>query len=81
MHKNFRTWKAKKCSRGSIQAVRGVSFSVYRNEIFGLLGQNGAGKSTLISVITGSLAANSGDVLIGGVSVRQHPSHARCNIG
>ncbi|CDJ57706.1 ABC transporter family protein, related [Eimeria maxima] len=81
VHKNFRTWKTKKCSRGSVKAVRGVSFSVYRDEIFGLLGQNGAGKSTLISVITGSLAATSGDVLIGGVSVRQHPSHARCNIG
>ncbi|CDJ35112.1 Protein Abca14, related [Eimeria mitis] len=81
VHKKFRTWQTKKCSRGSVKAVRGVSFSVYRNEIFGLLGQNGAGKSTLISVITGSLAATSGDVLIDGVSVKQYPSLARCNIG
>ncbi|CDJ67414.1 hypothetical protein, conserved [Eimeria necatrix] len=79
--KNFRTWRTRKCARGSVQAVKGVSFQVYRDEIFGLLGQNGAGKSTLISVITGSLAATSGDVTIGGVSVRHHPSHARCNIG
>ncbi|CDJ48730.1 ATP-binding cassette sub-family A member 3, related [Eimeria brunetti] len=81
VHKSFRTWQTRKCSRGSVKAVRGVSFTVYRDEIFGLLGQNGAGKSTLISVITGSLAATSGDVLIGGVSVKQQPSHARCNIG
>ncbi|KAL8437560.1 hypothetical protein Efla_000423 [Eimeria flavescens] len=52
-----------------------------RHEIFGLLGQNGAGKTTLISILTGSLAATHGDVMIGGVSVREHPGHARRNIG
>ena len=79
--KTFRTWQPKNCVLTPVHAVRGVSFSVLRDEIFGILGPNGAGKTTLISVITGSLAATTGDVMIGGVSVRQHPSHARRNIG
>lgn len=33
-----------------IQALKGVSISVERGEIYGLLGQNGAGKTTLIKV-------------------------------
>ncbi|XP_026190567.1 ABC transporter A family member 1 [Cyclospora cayetanensis] len=79
--KTFSTWQAKKCSRGSLQAVNRVSFSVYRDEIFGVLGQNGAGKSTLISVITGSIAFTDGDVFIEGLSMKRQPTYARRNIG
>ncbi|MBB4008302.1 sugar ABC transporter ATP-binding protein [Allorhizobium taibaishanense] len=38
---------------GSHQALKGVSLSVKRGEVFGLLGQNGSGKSTLIKVLAG----------------------------
>ena len=44
----------------SIKAVNGVSFSVERGEIFGLLGQNGAGKTTIIKMLTTLLAPTSG---------------------
>jgi ABC-2 type transport system ATP-binding protein len=38
---------------GKIQALKGVSLTVAKGEIFGLLGQNGAGKTTLIKILLG----------------------------
>jgi ABC-2 type transport system ATP-binding protein len=38
---------------GKIEALKGVSLTVQRGEIFGLLGQNGAGKTTLIKILLG----------------------------
>ncbi|MFT4183927.1 MAG: sugar ABC transporter ATP-binding protein, partial [Rhizobium sp.] len=38
---------------GSHYALKGVSLSVARGEVFGLLGQNGSGKSTMIKVLAG----------------------------
>jgi ABC-2 type transport system ATP-binding protein len=38
---------------GRIEALKGVSLSVERGHIFGLLGQNGAGKTTLIKILLG----------------------------
>ena len=43
-----------------VQAVDGISFSVQRGEIFGLLGQNGAGKTTTIKMLTTLLAPTAG---------------------
>jgi ABC-2 type transport system ATP-binding protein len=45
---------------GKIRALKGVSISVERGEIFGLLGQNGAGKTTLIKILLGILNATDG---------------------
>ena len=42
-------------------ALKGVSFNLYRNEIFVLLGHNGAGKSTLINILTGLYPSTSGE--------------------
>ena len=49
-------------SYGEREAVRAVSFSLRRGEVFGLLGPNGAGKTTTIGVIAGILAPTSGAV-------------------
>jgi ABC-2 type transport system ATP-binding protein len=45
---------------GRIEALRGVSLSVERGEIFGLLGQNGAGKTTLIKILLGLTRSTAG---------------------
>lgn len=45
---------------GDVQALKGVSLSVNRGEIFGLLGQNGAGKSTLIKILLGIVRKTNG---------------------
>lgn len=48
------------------EALCGLSFSVQKQEFFGLLGKNGSGKTTLISIICGLLKASSGNIYING---------------
>lgn len=45
---------------GKVKAVDGITFSVQRGEIFGMLGHNGAGKSTTIRVLTGRARPTAG---------------------
>ncbi|MDO9574289.1 MAG: ABC transporter ATP-binding protein [Candidatus Contubernalis sp.] len=47
-------------------AVKGVSFSVKKREIFGFLGPNGAGKTTTINMLTGLAKPSSGSIQIAG---------------
>jgi ABC-2 type transport system ATP-binding protein len=58
-----------------------VNFNIQEGEIFGLLGPNGAGKSTTISMICGLLKADSGEIIIDGVSVREKPLEVKKSIG
>src|ERR1044071_9291701 len=51
---------------GAVRAVDGVSFSVRRGTITGLLGRNGAGKTTTIRMITGIFMPDSGAIAWGG---------------
>ena len=55
-----------KKSYGPVEAVKGISFYVERGSFFAFLGPNGAGKSTTINIINTLLAADEGQVTIGG---------------
>ena len=71
LHKRYR----------GIEAVKGVSFSVSRGEIFGLLGPDGAGKSSIIQVLCGLLSPDSGGVLVEGVDVLKDPEGIKPHLG
>lgn len=62
-------------------AVSGISFSVERGEIVGLLGENGAGKSTIMRILSCFLPATSGTVKVGGFDVFRQPDEVRHRIG
>jgi len=51
-------------SFGDVRAVDGLSFRVKRGELFAFLGVNGAGKSTTISILSGQLKRNAGEVRV-----------------
>ena len=54
------------------RAVDGVSLSVHRGEIYGLLGANGSGKSTLIRMLSTLLIPDSGEVRVFDRDVQEH---------
>ncbi len=66
---------------GERVAVNNISFSVERGEILGFLGQNGAGKTTTMKVITGFMAATSGQVSVAGFDVFENPIEVKKRIG
>ncbi|HOK01760.1 MAG TPA: ABC transporter ATP-binding protein [Spirochaetota bacterium] len=52
-----------------LEAVRSLSFSVNRGEIFGIVGPDGAGKSTLLRMIAGIMKPSDGSIIIDGIDV------------
>lgn len=67
--------------KNSICALDGVSLTIKRGEIFGLLGVNGAGKTTLSSILAALHPATSGTVLFENKSIYDHLTHYKRSIG
>src|SRR5687768_6019192 len=58
---------------GRVEALRGVSFTVDRGEMFGLIGPDGAGKTTAIRAMCGLLHVDSGSIrILGKDPAKQH---------
>ena len=62
--------KGLKVAYGGIQAVKGVDMEVREGELVSLIGSNGAGKTTTMKAITGTLAAQGGDIEYLGRSIQ-----------
>lgn len=58
--------KNKGLSSHRAEALRNLSLTIPKGELFCFLGPNGAGKTTTIKILTGLLQASSGSVLING---------------
>jgi ABC-2 type transport system ATP-binding protein len=68
-------------SYGDVEAVRGVSFTVARGEVFGFLGPNGAGKSTTINMLCTLARPTSGTARVSGFDVTTQSDAVRRHIG
>jgi ABC-2 type transport system ATP-binding protein len=66
---------------GAIHALQGVTYSVPTGSICALLGHNGAGKTTTIKILSTLLRPTSGQAIVAGYDVVQHPAEVRANIG
>ena len=66
VHNLCKTFSAK---NGSVEALRGVSLSIGKGEIFGVIGLSGGGKSTLVRCMNLLERPDSGDVLLNGESL------------
>ncbi|WP_413308560.1 ABC transporter ATP-binding protein [Bacillus sp. 1P10SD] len=61
--------------------IDNISFKVNKGEVFGFLGPNGAGKTTTIRMIVGLMGITSGDILIGGSSIKTDFENAVGHVG
>ena len=66
---------------GKACALEGVSLSIPRGEICGLLGRNGAGKTTLLNALMGLLSISGGDYRLNGQTARGVPTHLLARSG
>ncbi|PKW19731.1 ATP-binding cassette domain-containing protein [Saccharopolyspora spinosa] len=65
---------------GSVEALRGASFTVRQGEVVALVGDNGAGKSTLVKCLSGVEQPDSGQILVSGRPVTlDSPAAARAH--
>ena len=62
---------------GPTRAVRSVSLSIYKGELFSLLGGSGCGKTTLLRLLAGFEKPTSGRIWIDGVDVTDWPPYQR----
>ena len=64
-------------SFGSVDAVKGVSFTARDGTITGLIGENGAGKTTTLTMICGVVPADAGSIRLDGDASLSSLDHRR----
>ena len=66
---------------GTVQAIKGVSFSICEGQVVGLIGDNGAGKSTLMKMMTHIILPDTGNIFFGEVNLSNDYDKALLKIG
>lgn len=66
---------------GDFTAVKGISFDVYKGEIFGFLGANGAGKTTAMKMLIGISKPTEGEAIVAGFDVKVNGELVKKSIG
>jgi ABC-2 type transport system ATP-binding protein len=66
---------------GGKTLIHDLSFDVPKGEVFGFLGPNGAGKTTTIRMMVGLMSMTSGEITIGGHSIRSNFEQAIRHVG
>ncbi len=64
-----------------IEAVRQISFTISKGQVFGLIGPDGAGKTSVIQCLAGVLSADSGGAYIEGIDALKQPELIKDKIG
>ena len=64
-------------SFGRTEALRGASFNVRENEIYGLIGHNGAGKTTALRILSTLISSTNGSAKVFGYDVAKQPEKVR----
>ena len=72
---------SKSYNKGTVKAVKDVTFSVDQGELFGLIGPDGAGKSTIFRVLTTLLLPDSGTASVMGCDVVKDYKIIRSQVG
>ena len=65
---------------GDKVAVNDLSLNIEKGDIYGFIGHNGAGKTTTIKCSIGLLSFDSGEILIDGISIKEHPIECKKKI-
>lgn len=66
---------------GAVKALDGITLSVHKAELFGLIGPDGAGKTTLFRILTTLLNPDCGTASVAGLDVRQQYRNIRNVVG
>lgn len=66
---------------GGVQALTGISFDLYENELLAIIGPNGAGKTCLLNCINGFYSPQKGCVRFEGNEILHMPTYRRAELG
>src|SRR5262245_26809723 len=66
---------------GAIVIADRLDLALTEGEALGIIGPNGAGKTTLFGIMTGTVAADAGRVLLAGADITRLPPPRRCAMG